>query len=94
MNITAQVHHSARFIAHRASALRVADNEVLAPAAGGMFDFGITLPFVAITFLTMMAVLNALFYAPVIRDFKDTVYPFFESDTWFLECLFVLFLVV
>ena len=30
-----------------------------------MFDFGITLPFVAITFLTMMAVLNALFYAPV-----------------------------
>ena len=31
----------------------------------------------------------------VIRDFKDTVYPFFESDTLFLECLFcVLFLVV
>ena len=29
----------------------------------------------------------------VIRDFKDTVYPFFESDTLFLEC-FVLFLVV
>ena len=29
----------------------------------------------------------------VIRDFKDTVYPFFESDTVFLECLFVLCLI-
>lgn len=33
--------------------------------AGGMFDFGLTLPFVAVTFLTMMAVLNALWYSPV-----------------------------
>ena len=32
--------------------------------------------------------------APLVRDFKDTVYPFFESDTLFLECCFVLFLVV
>ena len=28
-----------------------------------------------------------------IPDFKDTFYPFFESDTLFLECVFVLFLV-
>ena len=28
------------------------------------------------------------------RDFKDTVYPLFASDTLFLECLFVLFLVI
>ena len=28
------------------------------------------------------------------RDFTDTVYPFFESDTLFLEFMFVLFLVV
>ena len=27
-------------------------------------------------------------------DFKDTVYPLFESDTLFLECVCVLFLVV
>ena len=33
-------------------------------------------------------------YTEDVRDFKDTVYPFFESDTLFLECLFVLFLVV
>merc|ERR1719436_1081099 len=39
--------------------------------AGGMFDFGLTLPFVAITFLTMMAVLNALFYAPVGEEMED-----------------------
>jgi len=39
--------------------------------AGGMFDFGLTLPFVAITFLTMMAVLNALFYAPVGDEMED-----------------------
>mmetsp|Transcript_90589 Transcript_90589/g.228323 ORF Transcript_90589/g.228323 Transcript_90589/m.228323 type:complete len:217 (+) Transcript_90589:86-736(+) len=43
-----------------------------APAhAGGMFDFGITLPFVAITFLTMMATLNALWYAPVTAEVDD-----------------------
>ena len=30
----------------------------------------------------------------VIRDFKNTAYPFFESDTSFLECMFGLFLVV
>merc|ERR1719343_1490247 len=43
-----------------------------APAhAGGMFDFGITLPFVAITFLTMMATLNALWYAPVSAEVDD-----------------------
>ena len=29
-----------------------------------------------------------------IRDFKDTVHPFFKSDTLFLECVFVLSLVV
>eukprot|EP00416_Gambierdiscus_australes_P030955 CAMPEP_0171085394 /NCGR_PEP_ID=MMETSP0766_2-20121228/18915_1 /TAXON_ID=439317 /ORGANISM="Gambierdiscus australes, Strain CAWD 149" /LENGTH=207 /DNA_ID=CAMNT_0011542965 /DNA_START=49 /DNA_END=672 /DNA_ORIENTATION=- len=39
--------------------------------AGGMFDFGFTLPFVAITFLTMMAVLNALWYGPVTTDMDD-----------------------
>ena len=26
----------------------------------------------------------------VFRDFKDTVYPFLESDTLFLECVFFL----
>jgi len=36
-----------------------------------MFDFGITLPFVAITFLTMMATLNALWYAPVTAEVDD-----------------------
>ena len=30
----------------------------------------------------------------VLGDFKDTVYTFFESDTLFLECVSVLFLVV
>ncbi|CAK0870543.1 unnamed protein product [Prorocentrum cordatum] len=39
--------------------------------AGGMFDFGLTLPFVAITFLTMMATLNALWYAPVGDEMED-----------------------
>merc|ERR1719382_1816205 len=39
--------------------------------AGGMFDFGITLPFVAITFLTMMAVLNALWYSPITAEVDD-----------------------
>mmetsp|Transcript_47051 Transcript_47051/g.135995 ORF Transcript_47051/g.135995 Transcript_47051/m.135995 type:complete len:213 (-) Transcript_47051:222-860(-) len=39
--------------------------------AGGMFDFGLTLPFVAVTFLTMMAVLNALWYSPVTSDMDD-----------------------
>jgi len=39
--------------------------------AGGMFDFGITLPFVAITFLTMMATLNALWFAPVGAEIDD-----------------------
>merc|ERR1712107_129958 len=39
--------------------------------AGGMFDFGITLPFVAITFLTMMATLNALWFAPVTAEVDD-----------------------
>ena len=28
----------------------------------------------------------------VIRDFKDTVYPFFESETFLLENVLVLFL--
>merc|ERR1712228_397900 len=37
----------------------------------GMFDFGLTLPFVAITFLTMMPVLNALWYAPVGDEMED-----------------------
>ena len=35
-----------------------------------------------------------IYIALVIRDFKDTVYPFFESDTLFLECCPVLLLVV
>eukprot|EP00448_Togula_jolla_P008770 CAMPEP_0170593556 /NCGR_PEP_ID=MMETSP0224-20130122/13515_1 /TAXON_ID=285029 /ORGANISM="Togula jolla, Strain CCCM 725" /LENGTH=214 /DNA_ID=CAMNT_0010917525 /DNA_START=72 /DNA_END=716 /DNA_ORIENTATION=+ len=39
--------------------------------AGGMFDFGLTLPFVAITFLTMMAVLNALWYSPVTTEMDE-----------------------
>eukprot|EP00418_Pyrodinium_bahamense_P093515 CAMPEP_0179036330 /NCGR_PEP_ID=MMETSP0796-20121207/13563_1 /TAXON_ID=73915 /ORGANISM="Pyrodinium bahamense, Strain pbaha01" /LENGTH=211 /DNA_ID=CAMNT_0020732615 /DNA_START=62 /DNA_END=697 /DNA_ORIENTATION=+ len=39
--------------------------------AGGMFDFGLTLPFVAVTFLTMMAVLNALWYGPVTSEMDD-----------------------
>jgi len=39
--------------------------------AGGMFDFGITLPFVAITFLTMMATLNALWFSPVTAEVDD-----------------------
>merc|ERR1712187_485525 len=39
--------------------------------AGGMFDFGLTLPFVAVTFLTMMAVLNALWYSPVTNDMEE-----------------------
>ena len=30
----------------------------------------------------------------LLREFKDTLYPFFELDTLFLECLFVLFLFV
>ena len=30
----------------------------------------------------------------VLRDFKDTVYPFFQSDTLFLECCVVLCLAV
>ena len=29
------------------------------------------------------------YYREVVRDFKDTVYPFFESDTLFLEGVFV-----
>ena len=29
-----------------------------------------------------------------IMDFKETVYPFVESDTLFLECVFVLLLVL
>ena len=38
-----------------------------APAyAGGMFDFGLTLPFVAITFLTMMAVPRRLPKHPLV----------------------------
>eukprot|EP00913_Durusdinium_trenchii_P033920 g31751.t1 len=40
-----------------------------APAyAGGMFDFGLTLPFVALSFLTMMFVLNALWYSPMTEE--------------------------
>ena len=30
-------------------------------------------------------------HAAVFRDFKDKVYPIFESDTLFPECCFVLF---
>ena len=33
-------------------------------------------------------------YTAAIRDFKDTIFPFFESDALFLECLSALFLVV
>jgi len=39
--------------------------------AGGMFDFGLTLPFVAITFLLMMLTLNALWYSPVTTEMDD-----------------------
>mmetsp|Transcript_20451 Transcript_20451/g.46630 ORF Transcript_20451/g.46630 Transcript_20451/m.46630 type:complete len:210 (+) Transcript_20451:75-704(+) len=39
--------------------------------AGGMFDFGLTLPFVAVTFLAMMAVLNTLWYAPVTQEMDE-----------------------
>merc|ERR1711933_55614 len=39
--------------------------------AGGMFDFGLTLPFVAVIFLTMMAVLNALWYSPVTDEMEE-----------------------
>jgi len=39
--------------------------------AGGMFDFGLTLPFVAVTFLLMMVVLNALWYAPVTQEMDE-----------------------
>jgi len=39
--------------------------------AGGMFDFGLTLPFVAITFLLMMVTLNALWYSPVTTEMDD-----------------------
>ncbi|CAE6922597.1 atpF2 [Symbiodinium sp. CCMP2592] len=43
-----------------------------APAhAGGMFDFGLTLPFVAGSFLLLMTVLNALFYAPVSEEMEE-----------------------
>mmetsp|Transcript_45819 Transcript_45819/g.99828 ORF Transcript_45819/g.99828 Transcript_45819/m.99828 type:complete len:202 (-) Transcript_45819:124-729(-) len=43
-----------------------------APAyAGGMFDFGLTLPFVALSFLTMMFVLNALWYAPMTEEVDE-----------------------
>eukprot|EP00933_Yihiella_yeosuensis_P057336 TRINITY_DN5705_c0_g1_i1.p1 TRINITY_DN5705_c0_g1~~TRINITY_DN5705_c0_g1_i1.p1 ORF type:complete len:237 (-),score=65.86 TRINITY_DN5705_c0_g1_i1:422-1051(-) len=39
--------------------------------AGGMFDFGLTLPFVAITFLAMMVTLNALWFAPVTAEVDE-----------------------
>eukprot|EP00930_Biecheleria_cincta_P025802 TRINITY_DN1830_c0_g1_i1.p1 TRINITY_DN1830_c0_g1~~TRINITY_DN1830_c0_g1_i1.p1 ORF type:complete len:208 (+),score=62.74 TRINITY_DN1830_c0_g1_i1:94-717(+) len=39
--------------------------------AGGMFDFGLTLPFVAVTFLLMMVVLNALWFAPVTAEVDE-----------------------
>mmetsp|Transcript_48531 Transcript_48531/g.90949 ORF Transcript_48531/g.90949 Transcript_48531/m.90949 type:complete len:205 (-) Transcript_48531:125-739(-) len=39
--------------------------------AGGMFDFGLTLPFVAGSFLLLMAVLNTLFYAPVSEEMDE-----------------------
>jgi len=39
--------------------------------AGGMFDFGLTLPFVAVTFLLMMVTLNALWYSPVTTEMDD-----------------------
>ncbi|CAE8634314.1 unnamed protein product [Polarella glacialis] len=43
-----------------------------APAyAGGMFDFGLTLPFVAFTFVLMTVVLNALWYAPVTEEVDE-----------------------
>merc|ERR1711884_1016744 len=39
--------------------------------AGGMFDFGLTLPFVALTFLLMMVVLNAIWYSPVTNEMEE-----------------------
>merc|ERR1719378_1282364 len=39
--------------------------------AGGMFDFGLTLPFVVATFLIMMLTLNSLWYGPVLAEQDD-----------------------
>ncbi|MEN9225790.1 MAG: F0F1 ATP synthase subunit B' [Thermostichus sp. HHBFW_bins_43] len=44
---------------------------VEAAEKGGLFDFDATLPLVAIQFLLLVAVLNALFYEPVTRAMDD-----------------------
>jgi F-type H+-transporting ATPase subunit b len=38
---------------------------------GGLFDFGITLPLVAIEFLALMFVLNIILYNPLIQAIND-----------------------
>ena len=38
---------------------------------GGLFDFGITLPLVAIQFLALMFVLNIILYNPLIQAIND-----------------------
>mmetsp|Transcript_91 Transcript_91/g.205 ORF Transcript_91/g.205 Transcript_91/m.205 type:complete len:213 (+) Transcript_91:77-715(+) len=68
---------TAASVQEAATPLVAAGNAVLlaslpAPAhAGGMFDFGLTLPFVALTFLLMMFVLNALWYSPVTTEMDE-----------------------
>ena len=36
-------------------------------SAGGLFDFGATLPFIAVQFLLLMFILNLLLYSPLIK---------------------------
>ncbi|CAE8584280.1 unnamed protein product [Polarella glacialis] len=61
----------------QAQALAVAGTAAMLAAApmpayaGGMFDFGLTLPFVAFTFVLMTVVLNALWYAPVTEEVDE-----------------------
>jgi F-type H+-transporting ATPase subunit b len=38
---------------------------------GGLFDFGITLPLVAIQFLVLMFILNIILYNPLIQAIND-----------------------
>ena len=36
-------------------------------SAGGLFDFGATLPFIAVQFLLLMFILNLILYSPLIK---------------------------
>lgn len=40
-------------------------------SAGGLFDFGATLPLLAIQFLVLMAVLNLILYTPLLKTIDD-----------------------